>query len=529
MQIDFNTTGVSNLIKDYLAENENLKPFYGYFPEQKNYLLQAKSKLANYQHRNLLVDTIRRQHKNVDLHEKQLQNIECLALHNTVTVTTGHQLNLLSGPMYFIYKILHTIKICDQLNSSQNDYNFVPVYWMATEDHDFDEINHFHTYAQNVSYNAIAGGFVGDISTNSTHESLGEFMESLGDTTFDVQLKQIIQKAYFEQENLAEATRILVHELLGEYGILILDGNDNSLKKIMIPYFEQELFNKTSQEKVQQTNKALDSYGTQAFAREINLFYLHQNIRERIENIGEKYVLSLSQKEFSKEEIRNELYQSPEKFSPNVILRPLYQEVILPNTAYVGGGGEIAYWLQLKSLFESYQVIFPMLVVRNSGLIVPNYIKHKAEKFDLMTESMFLSEDLLKNQFIQEQSELFAAMDILKTELESHFQKLNNIAQLTSPVFENMLKAQKTKQLNGFNKLNKRLIKSEKIRFDEQISKIGSVYSYLFPQKSWQERRINFSEFYRTYGAEIFHHIYHNFPAFESKFNIITPDDKNLD
>ena len=522
--IDFQDTGISSLIKDYLSQKEQLAPFYNRFPDAENYPLQAAEKLASYAHRETLVQAITQQHKNLELTEKQKFNLDLLAQPNTVTVTTGHQLNLLSGPLYFIYKILHTVKICDALNAENNGYQYVPVFWMATEDHDFEEINHFHTYEKKFAFDAESGGFTGDIDSSQTEDALTTFMEELGDNRFAKSLKEIIQKAYFSQLSLAEATRTLVHELLGEFGILMLDGNSHELKKCMIPYFEQELFSSKSQQLVEETNEKLKDYNNQAFARPINLFYLHENQRERIEKTAQGFILVNSGKQFTADEIKNELHQSPEKFSPNVILRPLYQEVVLPNIAYVGGGGEIAYWLQLKAVFQQAGIPFPMLVLRNSALLIPPAIKHKAEEPGLLSDRMFQPLFKIQNEFAEKNSELFAELYSLENDLKAKFTLLQNIASKTSPVFRQMVEAQQTKQLKGYAKMHQRLLKSEKIRLQEKMDSIESVHTFFFPKGNWQERVINFSEFYRHSGQDLFRLIYEALPPFQSKFVMIETD-----
>lgn len=524
IKINFEQTGVSSLIKDYLNQKDGLKSFYSLFPHKENYPVQAQNKLNQYEHRKTLVSSLENQMNSLELTEKQKVNLNLLKKENAVTVTTGHQLNLLTGPLYFIYKILHVVKICDELNQKQNKIHHVPIFWMATEDHDFEEINHFQDYRNRYEYSAEEGGFVGEISSENTEKSLLEFISNLGENKFEQKLKQIIQSAYFQKYDLATATRILVHQLLGEFGILILDANDVTLKKLMVPYFEKELFENPSQSLVEKTNQDLSSYKNQAFAREINLFYLKNNKRERIEKDENGFILVDSGQKFSHAEMRNELQHSPEKFSPNVILRPLYQEITLPNIAYIGGGGEIAYWLQLKSVFENYKVLFPMLVVRNSMLIVPNALKHKAEKYNLLSSEMFRPASDFKNIFTEKQSHLFAELKTLEKSLLKQFDSLEKIASQTTDSFGKMVKAQEQKQIGGFKKMHKRLLKSEQKRFDEEIQKIDEIYAYFFPENNWQERVINFSEFYTTNGSELFDNIYKNLDAFDSSFNILILD-----
>lgn len=524
MKIDFKKTGVSSLIQDYLSEKENLKLHYHRFPHKAHYALQAKEKLNTYEHREVLHKVLTKQLFGLDLSPKQRANLEKLKNPHTLTVTTGHQLNLLTGPLYFIYKILHTIKICDELNQHSTSFDYVPIYWMATEDHDFKEINHFHTYKNTYSFNAKEGGFVGDICTREAQEVLSEYIQSLPHNNFGKELKELIENSYLDAENLAQASKKLVHQLLGKYGILILDGNDSDLKKLMIPYFKQELLHHLAQEKITETNKALEQYKQQAYAREINLFFLYQNKRERIELIKDKFVLSESKKDFTPQELLSILNDAPERFSPNVILRPLYQEVILPNVAYVGGGGEISYWLQLKGMFDAYGVIYPMLVLRNSMLVLPNAMLHKAESLNLLPYKIFEPRFKIKREQATANSSLFQKVNDLKSQLENNFDELEAIAQKTGDDFAQMVEAQKKKQLNGFEKLNQRLNLSEQKQQKALMHKIDEIYDFMYPNNQWQERVINFSEFYKTSGDTFFDDIYEAMDAFNSSYHLLTLD-----
>lgn len=524
MNFNLQDISVSSIIKDYLNKKDNLKDFYKLFPNRDNYIKQAKQKLNQYENRATLNLVLNEQMQKLKLYPKQKEHLAALQKNKTVTVTTGHQLNLLTGPLYFIYKILNTVKICDELNDFQDEIHFVPIYWMATEDHDFEEINHFYSYEKKYSAEEKYHAAVGRISTNVFENALNEFIDDLPENKFGNKLKNLIEKHFFSNKSLVEATANFVHELIGKFGILILDADDNRLKKLMIPHFTKELLSHENHKLINKTNNKLSAYKTQAFAREINIFYLSENNRERIEKSKDGYFLVDSNRFFTEKEILKELNNNPEKFSPNVILRPLYQEIILPNVAYIGGGGEIAYWLQLKEMFKHNKVDFPMLVVRNSALLIPNSIKHKLEHFNLLSQDIFISKDKIIKDWVKKKSNLDKELLKLEKELISNFDKLKLISNQTDKSFENMVNAQRQKQINGYKKLHKRLLKAEKIKYKQQLKKLEQTYGFVFPNGNWQERRINFTVFYENYGDYLFDTIYENLSAFESKFNIISLD-----
>jgi len=174
-----------------------------------------------------------------------------------------------------------------------------------------------------------------------------------------------------EHNNLAAATRYLANALFGDYGLVIVDANDKALKQLFVPHLEKELIEQVAFKNVNETNKTITALGlnSQVNPRAINLFYISKNLRARIIYEDSVFKVLNTDIAWTKNDLLKHLNESPECFSPNVILRPLYQEVILPNLCYIGGGGELAYWFQLKSNFETNAVPFPILLLRNSVLI----------------------------------------------------------------------------------------------------------------------------------------------------------------
>lgn len=353
----------STLMNDYLNQKATLTPLYKRFPKLENFEDQILEKKNNFDNtkRETLVAVLQKQYLNVETSVLTQQNIEALNNSNTFTVTTGHQLNLFSGPLYFLYKIISTINLTTELKAKYPTYNFVPVYWMATEDHDFEEINYFNFKGKKFRLNKESTGPVGRLSTDGLADFLDVYKLELGSSTNSETLKKLFENAYVSHSNLADATRFLANALFSDYGLVILDADNTDLKRIFIPYVKEELLHQSSHKLVLETAEKLNEYTIQVNPREINLFYIEDNLRERILFEDGKYKVNHTKIEFSESEILTLLENHPEKFSPNVILRPLYQEVILPNLCYIGGGGEIAYWLELKSFFESAQVTVPML------------------------------------------------------------------------------------------------------------------------------------------------------------------------
>lgn len=514
----------TSLMNDYLDQKPNLQSLYNRFPTIENFEAQIIEKQANFNHnsRASLVAVLQKQYAGIEISHLTQQNIESLKVENTFTVTTGHQLNLFSGPLYFLYKIISTINLTNELKVKYPAYNFVPIYWMATEDHDFEEINYFNFRGKKFRWNTESTGPVGRLSTEGLADFFEIYEQELGHSTNAETLKKLFQEAYLNHNNLADATRFLANSLFGSEGLVIIDADEADLKQNFIPYIKEELLQQTAYKNVIATTEKLTEYNIQVNPREINLFYIENKMRERIVFENDKFKVNNTKIEFSESEILVLLESNPEKFSPNVIMRPLYQEVILPNLCYIGGGGEIAYWLELKSFFDAVKISFPILLVRNSVLLVTEKQTKKATKLDLSWSDLFSKQEDLINAKAKVLSEFDIDLTMLKKQLQTQFSILNEITTKTDPSFAGAVKAQEVKQLKGLENLEKRLLKAEKIKLKDTLARIADLQNELFPNQGLQERQANFSEFYLESGNKLIPKLIELLKPLEQHFDIIT-------
>ena len=522
--ISFQSSGYfTPLINDYLNQKDTLKPLYHRFPDVDNFKLQMDEKRENYslEFRNVLVSVLNRQYKNINSSAYTQQNIKLLSEPGTFTITTGHQLNLFTGPLYFLYKIVSAINLSRELKEAYPGQDFVPVYWMATEDHDFEEINYFHFKNKKIKWPRESTGPVGRLSTEGLDAVLDVFSKELGTGNNAAWLKELFENAYLKHTNLADATRYLANEIFGSEGLVIIDADDTELKKLLAPHVREELLFQTSHQRVAETSQHLKDYNIQVNPREINLFYIEDSIRERIILQDGVYYINNTELKFSEKEILDLLQSHPEKFSPNVIIRPLYQEVILPNLCYIGGGGELAYWLELKSYFNSANVTFPILLLRNSVLIATKKQAEKLDKLDLTWADVFSKQQTLLNRKIQSFSEFKLDFTEQKEFLKKQFEGLTAIAAKTDVSFTGAVKAQEIKQLKGLENLEKRLLKAEKRSHTEQLERITQIQNELFPGLSLQERKANFSEFYLEFDGNLLEELFRQLKPLEHDFNVI--------
>ncbi len=520
------TNYFSPLIVDYLNKNKKLDIFYNRFPDLLNFQKQIEEKQENYkaEHRKILVGELQEQYKNLPVSKKVETNIRALEKDNTFTITTGHQLNLFTGPLYFLYKIISTINLAEELSVKYPLQNFVPVYWMATEDHDFAEINFFNYRDNKISWDIDSSGAVGELKTERFDQVIQSFQSVLGDSENAQYLINLFKKAYAQHKTLADATRYIVHELFQDTGLVILDANSKKLKETFIPHIEDEVFNQTAYEQVEQTSQQLQeaNYRTQVNPRGINLFYLKPNIRERILYEDGKFKVNNTVFEFTESQIRKEIKEHPERFSPNVIMRPLYQETLLPNLCYIGGGGELAYWFQLKSYFKSQQVTFPMLLLRNSAIIVSEKQQRKRQELNLDFTDLFLPQNELVKQKTKQLSAIQIDFSSQKEFLKKQFEDLYKLANDTDKSFRGAVAAQEQKQINGLMHLEKRLLKAQKRKLKESLERIMQLQNALFPQKSLQERQLNFAQFYEENGELLIKRLQNELKPLDLRFKIIT-------
>lgn len=522
------TNYFSSLICDYLDEQESLTSFYHRFPNIENFKFQIEEKQTAFTaaSRSVLVKALKQQYESFKISEITSHHIDLLQESNSFTITTGHQLNLFTGPLYFFYKIVSVINLCDQLKSTYPEYNFVPVYWMATEDHDFDEINFFNFQGKKVQWNRSASGAVGELDLEGLDHLLSVYSNQIGDSINAKALQQMFKEAYQSSANLADAMRYLVNILFGDHGLVIVDGNDTSLKAEFIPYIKDELFTKSSYDNVSMSNSNLNklegNYKIQVNPRDINLFYIKEGLRERIVENNGHYRVNSTEISWTKEQLEAEVESHPERFSPNVIVRPLYQEVILPNLCYIGGGGELAYWLQLKSNFESQNVVFPILLLRNSVLLISNKQEEKLNKLNCSVKDLFRSQHDLKTKVTKQISEIDIDFSSQKSHLEDQFKSLYKLAEQTEKSFLGAVAAQERKQIKGLEKLEKRLLKAQKRKLKDHLDRVTDLQDQLFPMQSLQERNMNFSEFYLEKGDDFLSLLMDNLKPLKSEFLVLT-------
>lgn len=525
--IDYQATNsFSPTVIQYLENDPALKSFYSFRPDLEGFrqLLQHKKNNCK---RSILTEVLNSQYEKLpvkEVSELTLTNLDLLNQENTFTVTTGHQLNIFTGPLYFIFKIVTAINLAKDLKAEFPDKNFVPVYWMASEDHDFAEINHTQIGGKKVQWNEEVFGATGRISTKGIRQALNAYKGVLGIDHHAEELAKLAETAYTKFEKLADAMRFLVNALFSKFGLVIIDADDACLKQEFATIIEQDITQQNSFKYISATNEDLQKLGVhiQVNPREINFFYLLNEVRERLVFEDNLYKVLNTDIAFSEEELKAEIANHTERFSPNVVMRPLYQEVILPNIAYIGGGAEVVYWMELKANFDFYKVDFPILILRNSGLLVSKRSAEKVASMSLTLPDFFKPADTLKNNWIQVNSQNQLHLNQYWLELNAVFSRIKSHNIKIDPTLGPSTEAIEKRLEHAVFNLEKKLIKAEKRNYETRLNQIDQVKAELFPGGSLQERQENFGLFYVKQGSELIENLIKYFKPLDFKFTILT-------
>jgi len=475
------------ILKDYLAADTKLSDYYQYTPLIDSFGEAIENKAKEQIDRSSLVEVLKRQYSGID---DAPVAIDLLNDTKTFTVTTGHQLCLFTGPLYFCYKILTTINLAEQLKEKYPDNNFVPIFWMASEDHDFEEINHFHLFGKKVTWEAEAGNAVGRMSTETLKSVLSDLKTQFESDKTAESILPIFEKAYLEQDNLADATRMLVHSLFGKYGLVVLDADDAALKKTFGMVMKAEIVGQNSMGAMSNAYGSLSKdYKLPVKSRDINLFCFHDNKRNRLEpGSGGAVNVVGSELSFSREECIQMIDSKPESFSPNVVLRPLYQEMVLPNLAYIGGPSEIGYWLELKGIFDENKVSFPVLIPRNSLVVLGVGEVKKMDQFNFSLSDLFADSVEKVKELVRADSNENLSVEQEKSDISHIYNQLMGRAKEIDPSLEASVKADQARALGQLDNLEKKLVKAAKRKNESLVNQANKLFEGIYPSGVFQER-----------------------------------------
>jgi bacillithiol biosynthesis cysteine-adding enzyme BshC len=528
-QIAYPLTGYfSNLVSDYLEANQKLTPFYTHTPDINGVKAAMAARDSFNTPSIALVNALNKQYETVKASDLVTANIQSLANSKTYTVTTAHQPNLFTGPLYFIYKIAHTIALSRSLEKQIPGAKFVPVYYMGSEDADLDELGFVNIGGQKLVWQTKQTGAVGRMLVDVELLSLIKLIEGqIGVSVHGIAWINLLKQSFTIGKTIAQATFEIVDHLFGAYGLVIVQPDSPELKSLFTSVIEKELTTGFSNNAVQQTIKNLSvHYKVQAAGRAINLFYLQGNKRERIVQTDTGFEVTALGLSFTKDQILADVQNNPANYSPNVILRGVFQETILPNVAFIGGGGELAYWLELKQVFADAAVPLPVLLLRNSFLLVPAKEAQQLQKMHINTINLFKGRpQVIIDSFVKANSVHHLQINTQIAAIEAQYALIKEQAAAIDASLVDHIEALSHKQAQKLLQVQKKMLRAEKRKYEAEQQQITKIMEQLFPGDSLQERTENIADWYKIYGTHFVSAIVENSDDFSKGFTLLYLND----
>ncbi len=507
------------LFTDYLYNFDKVKGYYKYNFRDKEEYIKLFKKRAEMQGeiRGTMYSILQNQYKNRQISEITGKNLSLLQEKTTLAVVTGQQLGILGGPLYTFYKIITAIKLCNNLNERYDDFHFVPVFWLEGDDHDFEEVKSINIIDENndlkkISYEDEAPeeenkGSVGFLKLNADiNRFFDELNAELRDTEFKNDVLSKLKSFYSEARTFKDAFRDLIFWLFDEYGLIIFDPQDPEIKKLLAPVFQKEIsgFRAHSEKLVNVSARLEEEYHAQVKVRPINLFFHTDEGRYLIEPVENDFRLKRKRKKFTYDELQSLIEKEPERFSPNVLLRPICQDYLLPTAFYVGGPSEISYFAQVTPLYSIYQLEPPIIFPRSSATLIEKNIASLLEKYELKIEDVFIPSDELKNNVLQ---------IISPNSLDDTFSHVSNEIELTyDRLKEKLFEFDKTiadastkyrqKSIQYLDELKGKALDAQKKKHEVTLRQVDKLSTALFPASNLQERELNFIYFAYRYGTD---------------------------
>lgn len=447
--------------------------------------------------RSLLFSVLSDHYSQYPASDKQNKNIQRLKETSTFTIVTAHQPSLVGGPAYYFYKIFSTIHLATKMNELYPDLHFVPVFISGSEDHDFEEVKSLQLFGKSITWDTDQTGPVGRFNIEGLGQVVNQVTEILGKSPKAADVVAMLESAMTNAKSYNDFVFQWLNDFFKEHGLIVLNMDDARLKRAFIPILEKEITQRISEGLVNQTQEYLQQLGfkPQAFARDINVFYIDGPSRERLFFEDGLYKVNNTSLSFHESEIIELLHEHPERFSPNVVTRPLYEESILPNIAYIGGGGELAYWLERKTQFDAFGVFFPVLIRRNSVMVVPKSIQKLMEKLQLSEEDILMEEDKLITRYLEKASSENFHLDQENKILMEVFAGIAEKAKHIDATLEHFVNGEGHKIGKTIENIESRLKRSLKQKEETNINQIKSLKSKLFPNQGLQERTDSYLQF----------------------------------
>lgn len=495
----------STFDRSFAARDPALRNFLSPIIGKKTLEDQLRRKSETYLMREALCRCLDRQYTGMELPKAVSDNLLALRHPGTFSVTTAHQPLLFGGKLYVLYKALSTILLARSLTELLGS-NIVPIFVIGSEDHDLEEVRYFKLFHSQLAWEPVGLGPVGRKPMHNIPQLLLEAENAFKTLPFGQYAIELLRASYGPMDTFAGSFRKLLHQLLGPLGLIIVDPDDAELKRGFGATIKEELSQGFSLPLVTSNIASIEAAGfkAQAHPREINLFYLDEGVRARIERNQDGIFHAIDTPyTWTASGIEALVDEHPEMFSPNVILRPLYQETILPNLAFIGGGGELAYWIQLKEVFQAKAIPYPILHRRQSACLVDQSTRNRMDKLGIGWEDLSspIEEKLkefvlsLEKDPVDLSNERAAMMQVLEG-IRERARSIDSTLQRSLDATEHQI----IKLLESFET---RMVRGVKHRHESEVQQFRNLFDKVHPNQSLQERHEDFMTWIARFGPDL--------------------------
>ncbi len=512
------------LFVDYIENYEKVKNFYpSNFRDEEALIKNLENYNKSLEHREKLVNILRKQYSKIKASSKTISNIEALLSENTFAIVTGQQLGILTGPLYTIYKIITSIKLSEQLNEKYPELRFVPIFWLEGDDHDFDEVNWIKVLDIENSLTKIVYDDGLDAETNRgpignyqfdlmIEQFIEKISSTLRETEFKPDLINLIKQHYFAGASFKSSFVGLLKEFFDKHGLIIFDPQDLEVKEWLKHIFikDIEIYRFLSEELILRSAKLEQNYHAQVKIKPINLFYIEDNGRYLIEPSGNDFRLKGKRKKFTHEQLINEIDSTPEKFSPNVVLRPICQDFLFPTAYYIAGPAEICYHSQIYPYYAIHNLTPPILYPRASATIIEAKVQNILNKYELSLKNFFSDIEALATNIADRNSEIVVNNLIEKAIQDTHlpFEELRENLIKIDATLEDVVKTARNKTITALEVVKEKALQAQRKRNEIIFRQIYKTSNILYPDENLQEREINFIYFANKYSLSFIDYIF---------------------
>ncbi len=531
--------GFQNLFIDYISNFDKVSNYYKHhFKDEKNWLQLFHSVASQKNAKDFnLTEMVLQQYGDSQLHLKVEENLKLLNSKNTIAVITGQQLGILGGPLYTFYKTISAIKLCEKLNEKFLEYNFVPIFWLEGEDHDFEEVRTAGFLDLNnkfVSLNYDDGllpeeprGPVAQINfqAEAANNFIAGLKSVLRETEFTPEILDLIHSSLIDG-NFLSATKKILRRFFDKYGLILFDPSHPSTKEFLKPIFIQEIntFRSNSEKLILNSAILEEQYHAQVKIKPINLFMFKDGGRFSIEPLeNDEFRLKRKKVKYKKDELLNLIETQPELFSPNVLLRPIVQDYLFPTGFYVAGPGEVSYFAQLNLLYDIFNIQQPIIFPRASATLVEKNTLQLFEKYSLGIADAFTNPENIYEIILKKISDFD-----LDGVFEDGTGRMNNLFQdlvdavstfdKTTGDAGDRYKQRGESLLNEYKSKVKEAQKKKYEVIERHATKIENVF---LPNKNLQERELNIFYFINKYGFDFVDRLFNDLDIDDLNHQII--------